>query len=85
MEKKHWTQRTPKSIRFSHEQEEYFLKIRKILVQRIGKPISISWIIKKMMSFGQEEFHREMKISFDTLEKVEVTEEDIEKTFKRIV
>ncbi len=85
MIRKHYTKRTPRSIRLTDEQEDYFQKIRKFLIQKTGEPISRTWIIKKMMAYGQAEFHREFGISQDALDKIEITKEDHDKLFRRSI
>ena len=62
----------PTSLRFSVEQDEYFEKIKKIIYKKTEIVVTRTWIIKKMMSFGQSEFHKNFGISFETIDKINI-------------
>ena len=62
----------PTSLRFSLDQEEYLEKIKRIIYQKTDIRVTRTWIIKKMMSFGQEKFHKDFGISFDAIDRINI-------------
>ena len=53
----------PISIRFSKDQKRYFQKIKKLIYEKNGLHVTTSWIIKRMMACGQEDFHGQYDIN----------------------
>lgn len=64
----------PKAFRFSDDQAEYLEKIKRIIYKKTDIKVTITWIVKKMMSFGQEKFHKDFGISFEAIDKINIEE-----------
>lgn len=72
-----------RSIRFSPEQIIYFKKITKLILQTTDIKVTKTWIIKRMMAFGQDRFHKEFDIDFEMIENVDLKNDNNLKIMKR--
>lgn len=53
---------TPRSIRFTENEEAYFIRLQELVMEKVGAEVDTTWIIKRLIHHGGHPFRREFGI-----------------------